>query len=89
MIEGLIVGVLYIFLYAILLCILVYAIIFICAKFEWPIPAQIQKLMWAAVLVVILIMIISLLMGWNPRFRVEGVSSGAVAAVPIGSAVHL
>ena len=78
MLESLLIGLLYIVLYAIVVAIIIYAIIFIANAFGFPLPHPIPKLLWAFGLVVILIMLISLLMGWNPRFRVEG-PGGAVA----------
>jgi hypothetical protein len=83
--EGLLIGLLYIGLYAVLLCIVVYVLLFFAARFGLGVPPQIINLIWAAVGLVILIMIVSLLFGWRPsvpfRARAEPVTSGAVAAL--------
>jgi hypothetical protein len=84
-IEGLLIGLLYICLYAVILCIVVYALLFFAARFGLGIPPQIVNLIWAAVGLVIIIMIVSLLFGWRPgvpfRARAEPVTGGAVAAL--------
>jgi hypothetical protein len=54
-------------------------IIYAAAQFGFPLPHPIPKLLWAIVAIIVLIMLISLLMGWNPRFRVEYPGPGAVA----------
>jgi len=78
MLEGLLIGLLYILLYAVVASIIVYVIVYAAAAFGFPLPAPIPKLLWAIVAIICLIMLISLLMGWNPRFRVEH-PGGAVA----------
>ena len=57
--EGLLIGLLYICLYAVILCIVVYALLFFAARFGLAIPPQIVNLIWAAVGLVIIIMIVS------------------------------
>jgi hypothetical protein len=91
--EGLLIGLLYICLYAVLLCIVVYVLLFFAARFGLGVPPQIVNLIWAAVGLVILIMIVSLLFGWRPgvpfRARAEPVTSSAVAAISAPPARHM
>lgn len=82
-IEGLLIGLLYVVLYAIILSIVVYVLLFAAQAFGLPIPEPIPRLLWAAVGIIVIIMIVSLLFGWRPHlsFRAEGVADRAVAAV--------
>ena len=79
MLESLLIGLLYILLYGVVASIIVYIIIFAANAFGFPLPHPIPKLLWAIVAIICLIMLISLLMGWNPRFRVELPGPGPVA----------
>ena len=60
----------YVALYGAIACIIVYAIIWVCAQFGFPLPAMIQKLLWLVVLIYVLIMLVRLLFGVGgvPRF---------------------
>jgi hypothetical protein len=80
MLESILIGLLYIALYGVILSIIVYGIIYLCAAFGFPLPHPIPKLLWAVVLIILLIMIISLLLGWSPRFRVDAPAGTSVTA---------
>jgi hypothetical protein len=70
--EGLLIGALQIIAYAIVLAIVVWIIIYGLAWAGFPVPDQIQKLLWALVVVLVLIAIVSLLLGATlpfPRWR--------------------
>ena len=84
MLESLLIGLLYILLYAVVASIIVYVIIYCSAGIRLSasrIPSR--NCCGRSSLVIVLIMLISLLMGWNPRFRVDapsGIPSTATSA---------
>jgi hypothetical protein len=59
----LLIGILQIIAYAIVLAIVVWAIIYGLDWAGFPIPQQIQKLLWALVVVLVLIAVVALLLG--------------------------
>lgn len=91
--EGLLIGLLYICLYGVILCIVVYILLIVAARFGLGLTPQIINLIWAAVGLVILIMIVSLLFGWRPslpfRTHSEAVPGGTVIALSAAPARHL
>ena len=71
-IEALLIGLLYIALYTLVLCIVVYAVIYICGMFGIPLPHPIPRLLWAIVGIIVLIMLLSLVFGWKPTLPFRG-----------------
>jgi hypothetical protein len=95
--ENVILGGLFILLVALLLSLIVWAIIYGAAWFGFALPAQIQKILWAIVGVIVLAMLIALLFAvirgvapYHP-FRADAapVASRTVAALPAPAARHL
>ena len=89
MLESLLIGLLYVALYALVIAIIIYAIIYLTNAFGFPLPHPIPKLLWAVGLVLVLIMLISLLFGWNPRFRVEVEPDRTIAALSACTTTYL
>lgn len=81
MIEALLIGLLYILLYAIIIAIVIYIILAVLQTAGVPLPPPIPRLIWLAFGVIILIMVISLLLGWRPSlpFR-AGITDRPVVA---------
>lgn len=90
MIESILIGLLFILLYVIILAIVVYIILYVLGILGIVLPDPIPRLIWAAVAIVALIMIISVVLGgWNPRFRVWVESDRSVATLSTGAAAYL
>jgi hypothetical protein len=89
-IEGLLVGLLYIVLYGVVACIIVWIILYGAAALGFPIPEPIPRLLWAVVAILCLIMLVSLLFGWRPGapFRAE-VPGGAPAVLSAAATIDL
>jgi hypothetical protein len=64
--AGLLVGLLNILLWVLIAAIVVYVIIFVAGALGFPLPPVIQKLLWAVVAIIALIMLIELLLGGGP-----------------------
>lgn len=56
-------GLINIAIWIVIACIIVYAILFVCEKFGFGIPAQIAKLLWVLVGLIALGMLVALLLG--------------------------
>jgi hypothetical protein len=80
--EGLLIGLLYIVLYAVIASIIVWIIIYGAQWLGFPLPPPIPRLLWAVVAIIVLIMLVSLLFGWNPRvpFRADAAPAPNVFA---------
>lgn len=68
-VSGLLIGVLHIILYAVVLALGVWIIIYAAQWLGFPLPDMIVKLLWAIVALLVVIALVSLLLTGVPPFR--------------------
>lgn len=77
--SGLLLGVLHIILYAVILALVVWIIIYAAGWLGFPLPDVIQKLLWAIVALLVIIALVALLLTGVPPFRFAGITDPGCA----------